>query len=209
MIFRDRRDAGQQLAKRLLSFHHRDDVLVIGLPRGGVMVAAEVANALCVPLDIVVPRKIGAPGNPEYAIGAITEEGEFVGEPDLISTLGVSSSDLSRIIQKERTEAQRRLKHYRGNRPPLMLEGKTAIVVDDGIATGATMKAAIRSIKNKGAERLLVAAPVASPETVEILRPEVDEIVILDAPQEFAAVGMFYDEFEQTTDEEVIQCLER
>lgn len=207
MQFKDRTDAGKQLAAALMAYKNHPNAIVIGLPRGGVVTAFEVARALGLKLDIVVPRKIGAPDNPELAIGAITEDGTRIFNHDLISQLGVSQSQIERIIEEERREAARRLKTYRAGRPPLNVEGKLVILVDDGIATGSTMKAAIASLKAKKAAKIVVAIPVGPTETIEELKMIVDEVVCLTTPSPFFAIGAFYVQFEQTTDEEVISLL--
>lgn len=207
MLFQDRVDAGRQLSKKLLSFKGDPNLIVLGLPRGGVVVAAEVAQALQAPLDIVVPRKIGHPENPELAIGAISEEGERVFQESFLAL--ISEEYLLSEIEKEKKEAQRRLKVYRGERPSLSLKQKTVILVDDGIATGATMHAGILSVRRKGAQKVIVAAPVVAPDTLRVLRGEADDVVFLDAPESFGAVGMFYLSFEQTSDDEVIEILRK
>ena len=202
-MFKDRTDGGRQLAKKLMKYAGQDDVIVIGLPRGGVVTAAEVAKELRAPLDIIVPRKIGHPGNPELAVGAISEEGTMIG-----SVGGVGQEELFKIIEAEKKEAQRRLKLYRGKRPPLDLKGKTAILVDDGIATGATMKAAIVSARAKGAKKIVVAIPVIASDTAGVFEEEADDLVYLQAPLYFGAVGRFYEAFDQTNDDEVIRLLD-
>ncbi|MDP3771308.1 MAG: phosphoribosyltransferase family protein [bacterium] len=205
MTFRDRGDAGRKLAAALRVYHNAKDTIVIALPRGGVVVGAEVARELALPLDIVVPRKIGAPGNPEYAIGAITEAGEPVWDHQAVSLTDASEEYLEQTVAKERTEARRRLLTYRGDRPPRDVKGKTVVLVDDGIATGLTMRAAITTMRAEGAKRIVLAVPVAAAASITKLRSTVDEIVCLHAPQWFGAVGAFYDTFEQTSDEEVIR----
>lgn len=207
MLFRDRHDAGKQLGTELKKYDRDPNAMVIGLPRGGVVTAAEVAKTLHLPLDIIVPRKIGAPGNPEFAIGAITEDGDPVLDEHILAMYGISSEQVQNIIQQERTEAARRLSVYRKNRPPLDLLGKTAILVDDGIATGATMRAAILSAKRKNAKKIVVATPVIASDTAEKLKTEADEVVALHAPEYFGAVGRFYETFDQTTDEEVAKLV--
>lgn len=210
MTFRDRVDAGRKLAAALEQYRSASDAIVIALPRGGVVVGAEVAQALSLPLDIVIPRKIGAPGNPEYAIGAIAESGDPVWDHQAISLTDASEEYLAKVVAKERAEAQRRLTTYRGDRPPRTLRGKTIILVDDGIATGLTMRAAIATIRSEGASRIVLAVPVAAADSIAKLRDDLrlsDEIIVLHAPQWFGAVGAFYDMFEQTTDEEVITLL--
>ena len=209
MLFCDRVDAGRQLAGSLKQYANNADVIVLGLPRGGVVTAAVVAKALNLPLDIIVPRKIGAPMNEELAIGAMAEDGEVMLDEKLVRVLGVREEYIDKAVFKERAEAERRLRVYRGLHPPLTLQNKTAIIVDDGIATGATMRAAIASAKAKGAKRVIVAAPVIAPDTLLKLQREADEVIYLDAPAYFAAVGQFYEKFEQTTDEEVIGLLHK
>lgn len=207
MTFKNRQDAGQQLAGKLGKYKGDPDVIIIGLPRGGVVTAAEVAKELKVPLDIVVPRKIGAPGNPEFAIGAIAEDGEGIINQETVDMLGVTKEYIEETIAEEKEEAQRRLKAYRGDRASLDLKGKTAILVDDGIATGSTMRAAVLSAKAKGAKKIVVAVPVTAGDSKAKIEAEVDEFVCLDVPIFFGAVGAFYEEFSQTEDEEVIDIL--
>lgn len=209
MIFKNRVEAGEKLAAALGKFKNAPDTIIIALPRGGVIVGYEVAKKLNLPLDIVVPRKIGAPGNPEFAIGAITETGEGIFDEMTVGTYGITESYLQNEIKKEKTEAVRRLKLYRGTRPPLDLKNKTAILVDDGLATGLTMHAAIKTVKKLGANKIIVTVPVTSPEAAEIIKKEVDEVIYLEAPAFFGAVGSFYEEFEQTADDEVIDLLSR
>ncbi len=207
MVFEDRKSAGRQLAEELSEYRNNRNAIVLGLPRGGVVVAYEIAKALNLPLDIIVPRKIGAPGNPEFAIGAIAEGGEGVFDQETISSYRISQEYIEKEVEKEKKEAERRLKLYRGNRPPLNLEKKTAILVDDGIATGATMEAAIQSIKSKGVEGIIVAAPTSAKDSLERIKAGVDKVICLDAPAFFGAVGAFYKSFPQTTDEEVIELM--
>lgn len=207
MIFKDRKDAGQKLAQKLLAYRNQKNVWVLGLPRGGVVVAAEVAQVLSLPLDIIVTRKIGAPHNPELAIGAIDDKGHAIYNEELLVDLGVSPKYQKEEAAKEQKEAEHRLKLYRKNRPPLDLKNKTVILVDDGLATGATMRAAVYSAKAKGAQKSVVAVPVAAPSSLERLREEADELIYCDAPLFFGAVSNFYEHFDQTTDEEVIALL--
>lgn len=209
MMFKDRRDAGILLAKKLERFRGNVDAVIIGLPRGGVVVAYEVASALGLPLDVIVPRKIGAPDNPEFAIGAMSEEGEGVFDTETISLYNISRDYIVQETEKEKGEAERRMKRFRSDRPLLDLSGKTAILVDDGIATGATMRAAIRSAKAKHADNIIVAAPVIAPDSLKRIRGEADEVVYLEAPEFFAAVGQCYETFPQTEDEEVIALLRK
>ena len=207
MYFKDRQDAGHQLAAKLMKYKNQLDCLILGLPRGGVVTAAEVASQLHLPLDIICARKVGAPHNPELAIGAVTETGEGYFNQDLIDYLRVTAGFLKTAIEVEKQEAQRRLKIYRQNRPSLVLENKTLILIDDGMATGATMKAAIRSVKASGAAKIIVAVPISAHETFEEVKQEVDDCISLDIPVPFYAVGEFYQNFSQTTDEEVIELL--
>ncbi len=209
MIFKDRADGGQQLAKFLTLYLGKQNTVVLGLPRGGVVTAHEVAHELKLPLDIIVPRKIGAPGNPEFAIGAVTEEGDIISMD--LDRIGGDADGLRRYIErearKERLEAVRRLREYRGERPKLDLTGKTAILVDDGIATGLTMRAAIASARKKGAAKVIAAAPVIAADTLPMLQSETDAVVYVSAPELFGAVGAFYEEFGQVGDEEVVRML--
>lgn len=209
MIFKDRVDAGQKLAKALEKYKGRKETLVLALPRGGVVVGFEVARILNLPLDLVIPRKIGAPSNPEFAIGAITEEGEGIFNKEVIRNYGISEEYINKTVEEEKKEAQRRLKTYRGDRPSLNLIGKTVIIVDDGIATGLTMRAAIKSVKNRDPEKIVVAVPCAAKDSVEQIKKEVDEVVCLHTPIFFGAVGAFYQSFDQTTDEEVINLMKK
>lgn len=205
MMFKDRVDAGKLLAEKLAMYRGKQDVVVLALPRGGVVVGAEVAKALAAPLDIVVTRKIGAPGNPEYAIGALTESGEPIfNEAERVD---VDTEWLKREVAKEKQEAERRIKTYRGDRPPTDLANKIVIIVDDGIATGLTMRAAIQSVRAKQSKKIAVAVPVSARDSAEIIKQEADELVVLDTPLFFGAVGAFYQIFNQTTDEEVIKLL--
>lgn len=207
MLFHDRKEAGKKLLEKLS--HYRDDpnALVLALPRGGVVTAFEIAMGLHLPLDIVVPRKIGAPGNPELAIGAITEDGQGILQSEIIEAYGISPEYISKAIEIEKKEARRRLELYRGDLPPLDLTDKNVLLVDDGIATAATMRAAIASVKAKHPLKVIVAAPVAAPDALEKIHQEADEVVVLDAPFLFMAVSQFYERFPQTTDEEVITLM--
>lgn len=209
MMFKNRTDAGRKLAQALEKYKNAANTVILALPRGGVVVGYQVAKKLNLPLDIVVPRKIGAPGNPEFAIGAITETGEGIFDEETIKTYNISKDYIENEIKKEKAEAERRLKLYRGKRPCLVLTGKTVIVLDDGLATGLTMRAAIKTVKARNPRRIVVAIPIGPPDSIEMIKREVDEIIYLDAPFFFGAVGAFYEEFSQTTDEEVIELLER
>ncbi len=209
MIFRDRSDAGKKLAAALNSYSNDPEAVIISLPRGGVVVGYEVALILNLPMDIVCPRKIGAPFNPELAIGAITETGEGVLSDDLVASLGVSEEYILEIIEKESKEALWRLNHYRKDKSPRKLKGKKVIIVDDGLATGSTMRAAIKTVKAEHPQEIIMAVPVAPPDTLLKIENEVDHVVCLSAPVDFYAVGQFYEHFDQTTDEEVISLLSK
>jgi putative phosphoribosyl transferase len=204
-IFADRREAGERLVEALA--HLRDeDVVVLGIPRGGVEVAAVVAEALQAPLDVVIPRKVGAPGNPELGLGAVAEDVEVL-DQHLIRVLNVSESYLRREVAAQREEITRRSSAYRRGRPPVDLAGKVAVIVDDGVATGGTAVAALRWARAKGAKRVVLAVPVAPAEAVRRLDPEADEIVVLASPEPFYAVGQWYRSFPQIPDERVIELL--
>lgn len=207
MQFHDRRDAGQQLAPALAAYRRAPHTIVIALPRGGVVVGAQIAETLEIPLDIVFPRKIGAPKNSEYAIGAITESGEPVWDTAALALLDVSDEYLDVAVATERTEIARRLRLYRGDRPPRAIHGMTTILVDDGVATGLTIRAAIRTLRQEGAARFILAVPVIATDTAHRLEHAVDVIVALHTPTEFGAVGQYYEQFAQVTDEEVITLL--
>jgi putative phosphoribosyl transferase len=206
MIFRDRREAGAQLAAALQSYRDRRPV-VLAVPRGGVVVGYQVAVALDAPLDVVVPRKLRAPFNAELAIGAVAHDGSVYLDDGLVRTLGVSDDYLQQEIACQTEEIRRRMQAYRGEQPMPDLTGATAIVTDDGVATGATMIAALRAVRALGPGRVVAAVPVAPPETVERLRREADDVVCLHTPALFYAVGQFYEDFSQTTDEEVVALL--
>lgn len=208
LIFIDRRDAGRRLAEVLASRDLADPV-VLGVPRGGVVVAFEVARVLAAPLDVVIPRKIGAPTNPELAVGAVAQDGTLVLDEAMVRTVGVSEAYLRREAERQNREIERRLKLYRGTRPAVDLAGATVIVVDDGIATGATVLAALRGLRSQEPDRVVLAVPVAPPDTLERLASEADEVVCLATPEPFYAVGQFYRHFEQTSDEEVVELIER
>ncbi len=206
-LFIDRIDAGERLAHELESLRGQD-VVVLGIPRGGVEVAAVVAERLGAPLDVVVPRKIGAPGNPELGLGAVAD-GVAVLDDRLISMLGVSDEYLHAEIDAQMEEIRRREATYRGDRPPVDLAGKVAVVVDDGVATGGTAAAALRWARNRGARRVVLAVPVAPPEILGRLGGEADELRILHMPEPFYAVGQWYEEFPQVRDERVVELLSK
>jgi len=181
--------------------------LVLAIPRGGVVVGYEIAQTLHLPLDVIIPHKLGAPYNPELAIGAITEDGSTVLDDNLITDLGVSQDYITKESERQKKEIERRLVLYRQNQPNLYLKGKDVIVVDDGIATGSTMKAALLSVKNKGARSIIVAIPVGPRSTIKELEKRANRVVCLYLPEYFQAIGQFYVDFSQTTDDEVIGLL--
>lgn len=205
--FVDRRDAGERLAQALERYA-KADAVVLAIPRGGVVVGEVVARALVAPLDVVVPRKIGAPANPELGLGAIAP-GVRVLDERMLRTLDVSERYLEREIAEQEREIARRERVYRQDRPPVDVRGRVAIVVDDGVATGGTAVAALRWARARGAERVVLAVPVAPPQSLERLRTEADEVVVLATPSPFLAVGEWYRSFDQTTDAEVIDALGR
>jgi predicted phosphoribosyltransferase len=204
--FQDRRDAGRQLAALLTGYRDRHP-FVIALPRGGVPVGYEIARALGAPLDVLPVRKIGAPGHREYGIGAIAPGGAFVLNMAAVNSLGVTRAEIEAVVAEETAELERRMRLYRGDRPLPDLGGRTAILVDDGLATGMTALAAIRAVRQSHPERIVLAAPVCAPETAAELRAEVDDLVCVSLPDQFYAVGLWYRSFEQTTDEEVLALL--
>ena len=207
MRFRDRTDAGRQLAGRLAAYANRPDVIVLGLPRGGVPVAAEVARSLGAPLDVFLVRKLGVPGQAELAMGAIAEGGASVLSEDLIATLQIPRALVEEVAARERVELDRRERLYRGARPAPDLHGRTAILVDDGLATGSTMEAAVRALRALEAARVVVAVPVGARESCERIGRLADEIVCAYTPSWFSAVGQWYEDFSETSDDEVSRLL--
>ncbi|MGZ4837629.1 MAG: phosphoribosyltransferase [Terriglobales bacterium] len=209
MMFRDRYDAGETVAERLREFAGRPDVIVLALPRGGVPVGYMVARELGAPLDVFVVRKLGTPGQAELAMGAIASGGVRVLNRDVVEALGIPEWEIEQVTRQEQEELERRERQYRGDRPPLDVRGKTVILVDDGLATGSTMRAAAAALRKAGASRIIVAVPVASRATCDQLREEGNEVVCATTPEPFYAVGQWYKDFSQTTDEEVRELLER
>ena len=209
MIFEDRVDAGRRLAMRLGGFAHRADLVVLGVPRGGVVVAFEVAAALGAPLDVFLSRKLGVPGQTELAFGAVSASGGRYLDEYILRTTGITNAQVEWITAEVRKELDRRASVYRGDRPPLDVLGKTVILVDDGVATGASVYAAIQALRQMQPTRLVLAVPVAPASAWEWLRTAVNEIVCLDLPEPFAAVGSFYRNFTQVEDAEVVGLLER
>ncbi len=209
MIFRDRTDAGRQLAARLKRYGDRPDVLVLALPRGGVPVAYEVAKELNVPLDVFLVRKLGVPGHEELAMGAIASGGVRVLNEDIINYLGIPGEVIDAVAVSEQRELERRELAYRGDRPPPDVKDRSVILIDDGLATGSTMRAAAASLRLQRPRRIVVAVPVSSPETCEEFRSEVDEIVCGFTPEHFQGVGLWYEDFSQTSDEEVRELLKQ
>jgi predicted phosphoribosyltransferase len=207
MYFRDRRDAGRQLAAELAAYANRPEVLVLALPRGGVPVAYEVARALKAPLDVFLVRKLGLPGQEELAMGAVASGGVRVLNRDVVEALRIPDELIDAVARRELQELERRERLYRGNRPFPDVHGKTVILVDDGLATGSTMRAAAEVLRQQGPARLIVAVPAGSPQTCDEFRDEVDEVVCAITPDPFYAVGVWYDDFSQTTDEEVRSLL--
>jgi len=209
MIFRDRTDAGRQLAALLTRYADRTDVLVLALPRGGVPVAYEVAKELNAPLDVFLVRKLGVPGHEELAMGAIAPGGVRVLNEDIINYLKIPDEVIDAIAAVEQRELERRQRAYRDDRPPPDVKDCIVILIDDGLATGSTMRAAAASLRLQKPGRIVVAVPVSSPETCDELRSEVDEIVCAFTPEHFQGVGLWYEEFSQTSDEEVRELLKR
>lgn len=205
-MFPDRTAAGKMLAEKLTEFKGKN-ALVLAVPRGGVMLGYEVAKALEADLDVIIPRKIGAPYNPELAIGAVIDDDTVVLDDELIEVLHVPEEFLDKEINKQKSEVSRRYKVYRGNLPPREVRGRDVILADDGIATGSTMTVAIRSLRKKEPRSIILAVPVAPHETIDRMRSEVDKVICLQEPKIFYAVSQFYTDFGQTTDEEVISLI--
>jgi predicted phosphoribosyltransferase len=208
-LFRDRSDAGRRLAAALATYAHRPDVLVLALPRGGVPVAYEVARALDAPLDVFLVRKLGLPGQEELAMGAIATGGVRVLNADVVNGLRISEAVIDAVARREQEELTRRERLYRDDRPSPEVRGRTVILIDDGLATGATMRAAAAALRRQQPARLIVAVPVGAPSTCDELREEADEVVCAVTPEPFLAVSFWYDDFSPTTDREVRDLLER
>ena len=207
MLFANRREAGRILASLLMKYADRDDVLVLALPRGGVPVGFEVAQALRAPLDVFIVRKLGVPGHDELAMGAIATGGVRVLNDDVVMSLELEPEVIDTVAAREEKELARRERLYRGARPAPDVHGRTVILVDDGLATGSTMRAAVAALRKQGPARIVVAVPVAAPETCEEFKTEVDEAVCAATPRMFNGVGRWYEDFSQTTDEEVHELL--
>ncbi|MEO6421307.1 MAG: phosphoribosyltransferase [Candidatus Nitrotoga sp.] len=209
MLFRDRTEAGRVLADRLAAYANYPDAMVLALPRGGVPVAFEIAEALNLPLDIVVVRKLGLPGHEEFAMGAIASGGARVLNQNLIRQLSLSDEIIEHTVAREQRELERRERTYRGQRPVLNVRDRIIIIVDDGLATGSSMRAAIAALRQKRPAKLIVAVPVGARITCSELVALADEVICLETPENFSAVGLWYRDFSQITDEEVIDLLER
>jgi predicted phosphoribosyltransferase len=209
MLFQDRADAGRQLAAKLSRYAGRSDVLVLALPRGGVPVAYEVAQALHAPLDVFLVRKLGLPGHEELAMGAIATGGVRVLNDEVVRALRVPEEVIDQVTAEEQRELERREREYRSDRPPPDVRGRIVILVDDGLATGSTMRAAVAALRQQGPARIVVAVPIGAPETCAKLRDEADEAVCARTPEPFYAVGLWYEDFSQTSDDEVRELLDR
>ncbi len=208
MFFKDRADAGKKLAEKLLAHANQKDTIVVGLPRGGVVVAFEVAKKLNLPLDIIVSRKIGMPGQPEFAVGAITADGKEIFDQRLIQSFALERKDLEKIIEAEKKETLRRMRVYRPGRAELNLKNKTVLLVDDGVATGMTMQATLLSARGLGAKQIIIAVPVIPQDQIKVLKRLSDEIIYLDAPVNFGAISIFYKDFSQVNDDQVIKLMQ-
>ncbi len=207
-LFRDRADAGRRLAERLAAYQYENPI-VLALPRGGAPVGYEVSQALEAPLDVFIARKLGAPGQPELGIGAVAQGGARIINQRLVQQLGISDYYLERVTRREEAEVERRLDLLRGGRPELEVRGKTVILVDDGLATGVTARAAIESLRERDTLRLILAVPVCAAQTAAWIQPEVDDLISLKIPTDLHAIGLWYENFEQTSDKEVIELIDR
>ncbi len=205
-LFTNRAEAGKELASVLKDIGK--EAIVLAVPRGGVVVGYQIAQSLDLPLDVIITKKIGAPDNPELAIGAVAEDGTYLLDDSIVQMLGVPQYYIDAEVERQKSEINRRLKTYRGDFPSPKISGREVILVDDGVATGSTLKAALRSLKKRGAN-VTVAVPVGPSDTIHALRKEADRVVCLSTPDPFYAIGEFYNDFEQTTDKEVIDLLQR
>ncbi|MBU3957332.1 phosphoribosyltransferase [Patescibacteria group bacterium] len=208
MVFKNREEAGKKLSVKLRGFQKKKNLIVLAIPRGGLVVGKQLAQALNCPLDIIVTKKIGAPGNPELAIGAVGAMGEPVLNEELAARAGADGNYLQKEIANRQAEVERRIKEYRGDKLPLNLKDKTVIITDDGVATGATMEAAVEVVRQQEPKKIIVAIPVIARDSLKKLEEKADEVIYLDAPIMFFAVGQFYREFGQVSDEEVKEILE-
>ncbi len=208
-LFKDRLDAGRKLAKKLSKYANRSDILVLGLPRGGVPVAFEVAKELNVKMDVFVVRKLGVPGNEELAMGAIASDNIIVLNEDIVRSFHISKQVIDAVAARELRELERRERIYRGKRPKPSISGSTVILIDDGLATGATMSAAASAIKTKNPTKIVIAVPTGAPDTCRSFEGKVDEIICVSTPEPFYSVGAWYEDFGQTTDEEVCELLDK
>ncbi len=206
-LFKNRTEAGKQLTKALTSVN--EDALILAVPRGGVVVGYEIAHALNLPLDVTIAKKIGAPGNPELAVGAVAEDGTYLLDDSVVEMLGVPQDYILAEVERQKTEIKRRLKTYRGDALDPEIKGREIILVDDGVATGSTLKAALRSLQKRGAKTVTVAVPVGPVDTILELKKQANRVVCLATPEPFYAIGEFYEDFNQTTDNEVIELLKR
>ena len=207
--FKNREEAGKELAKKLKIYKNTPLGIVIGLPRGGVIVAAEVAKSLNLPLNIIISKKLSAPFSPELAIGAITQDGKIILDNKIINMYGITDDYIQEEKERKEKEILQRLNLYQKDLPPLALENKTVIIVDDGIATGATVKAVINFVKSKNAKKIIIAVPVAPPEIIDEIKKNVDEVIVLEIPNNFLGIGQFYQDFAQTNDRQVIELLKK
>ncbi len=208
-LFEDRMDAGKKLAKELSKYANRSDVLILALPRGGVPVAFEVAKELNVKMDVFIVRKLGVPGNEELAMGAISSDNALVLNEDIVRSFQIPERVINMAAENELKELKRRERTYRGDRPKPEISGSTVILIDDGLATGATMRAATSAIKTKNPAKIVVAVPTGAPDTCELFKKEVDEVICIATPEPFYGVGAWYGNFSQTTDEEVCELLDK
>jgi putative phosphoribosyl transferase len=208
VMFKDRKEAGRLLAKALSEYKDKNPV-ILAIPRGGVVVAYEVAKALNAPLDLIIPRKISAPDQPELAIGAVTEDGTTILNQDILQYLRVPDDYIKAEVKRQEEEIKRRIQKYLGDKPRVPIKGKIIILIDDGVATGATIRAAIASIRKRKPALIVLAIPVGPIDTIEELRKDADRVICLMTPEPFFAIGQFYENFEQTSDKEVIQILNK